>query len=79
MVSENVWGKSMESCNVNASDKEYPELSFPELSFPELSLICLHGRHRLLAALEFLSPKDQWWIVDVYLDSRYIPSRKDPL
>lgn len=28
----------------------------------------LHGRHRLQAASEYLSPDDDWWIVDLYSD-----------
>jgi len=30
-------------------------------------LECLHGRHRIEAAREFLLPTDRWWTVDLYL------------
>lgn len=39
----------------------------PELEFSgDVTLVCLHGRHRLEAAKEFLLPGDKWWIVDLY-------------
>lgn len=31
-------------------------------------LLCLHGKHRLNAANEFLDPLDKWWVVDLYLN-----------
>ena len=34
-------------------------------------LLCLHGRHRLAAAKEHLSPEDKWWVVDLYLDGTF--------
>ncbi|KAL5354472.1 hypothetical protein ACLOAV_000561 [Pseudogymnoascus australis] len=45
------------------------ELSqYPELVFPRgFQLECLHGRHRIQAGREFLSPRDKWWTVDLYL------------
>jgi hypothetical protein len=30
-------------------------------------LECLHGRHRIQAGREFLSPRNKWWAVDLYL------------
>ncbi len=39
----------------------------PKLNI-NVPLICLHGKHRLKAANEFLDPHDKWWIVDLYLD-----------
>ena len=30
-------------------------------------LECLYGQHRILAALEILRPKEEWWTVDLYL------------
>ena len=41
--------------------------------YPELRLArgarleCLHGKHRIQAGREYLSPRDKWWIVDLYL------------
>ncbi|KAG9241126.1 hypothetical protein BJ878DRAFT_558879 [Calycina marina] len=38
------------------------------LRFPAGSqLQCLHGRHRIQAAREFLTPRESWWTVDLYL------------
>ena len=41
----------------------YPELQLPRGSH----LTCLHGKHRIQAGREFLSPRDKWWVVDLYL------------
>ena len=42
------------------------------VTFP---LVCLHGKHRLHAAGQFLNPNNKWWVVDLYLDGlhRYPP------
>jgi hypothetical protein len=40
-----------------------PKLTFP----PNYLLECLHGQHRILAAMEILEPKDEWWTVHLYL------------
>ena len=47
----------------NNYEKEYPELILPAT----YQLLCLHGRHRIQAAKEYLSPRDKWWTVDLYL------------
>lgn len=39
----------------------------PKLNI-NVPLLCLHGKHRLKAANEFLDPHDKWWVVDLYLD-----------
>lgn len=41
---------------------------YPSLEFRDGALKCLHRRHRLLAASEYLDPVDQWWIVEFYVD-----------
>ena len=33
-----------------------------------ISLFCLHEKHWLKAANEFLDPHDKWWVIDLYLD-----------
>jgi len=45
---------------------------------PGYSLQCLHGQHRILAALEVLEPRDEWWTVHLYLSglSHLILKRK---
>jgi hypothetical protein len=41
--------------------------SIPELVLPiNFKLLCLHGKHRIFAAQEFLEPGNQWWTVDIY-------------
>jgi len=59
---------------VQAAEVSYGDLlskqpgGYPELMFPDgYQLQCLHGRHRIQAAREFLLPKDKWWTVDLYL------------
>lgn len=43
---------------------------YPHLQFPTGQVECLHGQHRLKAGEEHLSPIDQWWTVDLYLDGK---------
>ena len=45
------------------SQHEYPELDF----WAGYQLECLHGRHRIQAAKQVLSPPNKWWTVDLYL------------
>jgi hypothetical protein len=45
-----------------------PQNRYPELILPGgHRLECLHGRHRIQAGREFLSPSEKWWTVDLYL------------
>lgn len=48
-----------------------PKLTLP----PKYMLECLHGQHRILAALEILAPKDEWWTVDLYLSGLTVNPR----
>jgi hypothetical protein len=48
---------------LNSSQDAPPKLTLP----PNYKLECLHGQHRILAALETLTPKEEWWTVDFYL------------
>ena len=44
----------------------------PELVFPAgFHLPYLHGLHRIQAGREFLSPRDKWWAVDLYLSGEF--------
>ncbi|KAL9132054.1 MAG: hypothetical protein Q9217_000182 [Psora testacea] len=45
------------------SQHEFPELDF----WAGYQLECLHGRHRIQAAKQALSPPNKWWTVDLYL------------
>lgn len=47
----------------------------PHLRFPSGQLQGLHGRHRIAAGLEVLSPAFRWWTVDIYLDGIVLPIR----
>ena len=45
--------------------------AYAHLAFPKgFQLECIHGRHRIQAGREILSPKDKWWAVDIYLSGR---------
>ena len=46
--------------NVNG---EYETLYLPH----DCQLACLHGKHRIQAAREYLSAQHQWWVADLYL------------
>jgi hypothetical protein len=55
-----------------------PRDGYPELVFPAgYQLECLHGRHRIQAGREFLSPSNKWWAVDLYLAGITKTSSKD--
>ncbi|PGG99690.1 hypothetical protein AJ80_09304 [Polytolypa hystricis UAMH7299] len=45
-----------------------PESDPPLLRFQPGQLQGLHGRHRIAAGLQRLSPTHRWWAVDIYLD-----------
>lgn len=55
---------------LNGSGQEPPMLKLP----PNYSLRCLHGQHRILAALEVLKPRDEWWTVHLYLSGSSLAS-----
>ena len=55
-------GKTLEDL-LNSAQDAPPKLTLP----PNYMLECLHGQHRILAALETLTPKEEWWTVDLYL------------
>ncbi|KAI9888420.1 MAG: hypothetical protein M1814_000482 [Vezdaea aestivalis] len=58
---------------VDAIRRCAPEAA-PELVLPaECSLQCLHGKHRVYAARQWLAPWDLWWAVDLY--SSALPER----
>jgi hypothetical protein len=48
---------------LNSAQDAPPKLAFP----PNYMLQCIHGQHRILAAMEILKPKEEWWTVDLYL------------
>jgi hypothetical protein len=51
------------------------EAAFSELVFPDsFQLQCVKGMHRILAGRKFLSPRDKWWVVDLYLSGMSEPS-----
>jgi len=37
----------------------------------EVMLECLHGQHRVLAAIEHLPASQRWWIIDIYGPGSY--------
>jgi hypothetical protein len=61
-------GTSLEEL-LDSKGNEPPMLELPD----GYSLRCLHGQHRVLAALEALRSKDEWWSIDLYLSSIFFP------
>lgn len=53
-----------------------PPDNYVELWFPDgYRLECLHGKHRIQAACDFLQrPSDRWWVVDLYISGM----KRDP-
>lgn len=48
---------------------------FSDLMFPDgFQLQCVKGMHRILAGRKFLTPRDKWWIVDLYRSGTSEPS-----
>lgn len=47
---------------------------WPRLELPAgVQVRCLHGQHRVAAARQFLRGQDQWWVVDIFADSKVRP------
>lgn len=55
-------GKSSDDLLIQ-TEESYTELKF----LVGYRLACLHGQHRIQAGREYLSRRDAWWIVDLYL------------
>jgi hypothetical protein len=67
-VTQELLDSSLQKSGVEYGDLMKPSTFKPaRVQFPESSLECLHGKHRLIAAIQYLPPKDQWWVVDLYL------------
>jgi len=71
---------ALQAAEISASQLRYPSDGYPELGFPDgYQLECLHGKDRIQAAREFLSPRNKWWAVDLYLKGMINISSKDAL
>ncbi|KIW09691.1 hypothetical protein PV08_12034 [Exophiala spinifera] len=68
-IDETSFDAALDLSGVAAADLFTPQRDdYPELRFPTgTEVICLHGKHRIQAGREFLSPRDKWWIADIYL------------
>ena len=40
----------------------------PQHFDPQYPLLCVHGKHRLEAARQFLAGDEEWWVADLYSD-----------
>ncbi|EDN06477.1 predicted protein [Histoplasma mississippiense (nom. inval.)] len=68
-VSRQNLAAALQRANVSARELlTNPEPEMPHLRFPPGKLQGLHGRHRIAAGLEVLSPAHRCWVVDVYSD-----------
>ena len=71
VVSRQHLHNALQAARVSANEMmtNQPNL-YPHLQFSTGQVECLHGQHRLKAGEEHLSPIDQWWAVDLYLDGK---------
>ncbi|KAF8545287.1 hypothetical protein BDD12DRAFT_976954 [Trichophaea hybrida] len=70
LVKQGDFESGLRSSDVTAANlKNCGTANPPTLKFPDRALECLHGKHRLLAARSHLPPKDQLWVVDLYVES----------
>ena len=66
VISDDVLQHSLNTSGFNRNDLFTPGIP-PKLEFPaQIALKCLHGKHRIAAAREFLEPLEKWWTVDLY-------------
>ncbi|KAJ5646732.1 hypothetical protein N7490_003104 [Penicillium lividum] len=69
VVSSQHLDEALRSAQVSAAEMTTDQPNrYPYLHFNSNQVKCLHGQHRLKAGEEHLSPIDQWWTVDLYLD-----------
>lgn len=54
--------KGLDSSVLYTSATSSPRLDF----LPGVKITCLHGKHRVQAAMKFLKPPYQWWNVRIY-------------
>jgi hypothetical protein len=58
---------ALQAAGISANQLRSPSGGYPELAFPDgFQLECLHGKDRIQAAREYLSPRNKWWAVDLY-------------
>ncbi len=77
IINQDSLDAALEFSRVTATElRTCPRDDYPELRFRAgVRLTCLHGKHRVQAGREFLSPRDKWWIADFYLDGEYCNMR----
>jgi hypothetical protein len=71
VISEEILNTALQKAGISQANlltKDEP----PQLCLDNsIKLTCLHGKHRLAAADEFLLPGDKWWVVDLYKEGNY--------
>ena len=65
IINEDVLRRGIARSDIRRSEM-FKCQSPPFLNLNTSALRCLHGRHRITAAKEFLLPGDKWWTVDLY-------------
>ncbi|KAL2048962.1 hypothetical protein ABVK25_010815 [Lepraria finkii] len=77
VIGNDVLQHSLNASGVNRNDLFTPGIP-PTLDFPaQVALTCLHGKHLIAAAQEFVEPLDKWWTVDLYSDGLSLPLQRD--
>jgi hypothetical protein len=74
-VSERNLVRALDNSKATLGDLNHASGSLIDLEFGKQQLLCLDGQSRLKAGLEFLPYDEQWWQVDIVLDSEYSITR----
>lgn len=74
-IEATVFRRVLQKLSVDAETFKTTSASYPaHYVLPgDTQLSCLHGKHRIVAASEFLPPGDRWWLVDIYDDGQSLP------
>lgn len=63
-----LYARRMTLSSLRQSAADAPLLNLP----PDVRIVCLHGKHRIQAAVKFLKPPYQWWTVRIYNEGKAV-------
>ena len=78
-INTNVLERAIRQDGSKREDLLHPRDRIPNLKLSNRDRVdCLHGRHRIEAARQFLPLEDEWWVIDLYSvgRTRYFFSRR---
>jgi hypothetical protein len=71
VISRQYLRDALQAAGVNLAELQNNQPNgYPHLHFSAGSIMFLHGQHRLKAGEHYLPSIDQWWTVNMYLDSK---------